>query len=202
MTATATPSAGLPVFPTSFLWEPSTIRHSGHFSRASPKVLARPNIRRISVKHVIRLQIQRQQILFVPSFSNVSAFLDLLAPSDRVYASDISGVNGYAHGDYCGAFGGTSASCPYAAGGAACLQNAAQSVRGSHLTPSEVRSHLASTGDLIIDQKVSMSKPRINLGSAIEAINAVSLCQCGDLHWVHLGPFSGLAKWSSDKIRS
>jgi hypothetical protein len=104
--------------------------------------------------------------------------MDLLAPSDRVYTTDIAGFDGYTHGDYYSAFGGTSASCPYAAGAVACLQTAAQFIRGSYLTPAEVRSKLASTGDLITDQKVSITKPRINLGSATEALSLVPLCQC------------------------
>jgi hypothetical protein len=114
----------------------------------------------------------------VPSYSNVATFMDLLAPSDSVYTTDIAGFGGYTHGDYYSAFGGTSASCPYAAGAAACLQSAAQSVRGYYLTPAEVRSNLTSTGDLITDQKVSITKPRINLGSASDGLSLVPVCQC------------------------
>jgi subtilisin family serine protease len=114
----------------------------------------------------------------VPSYSNVAMFMDLLAPSDSVYTTDIVGFGGYADGDYYSGFGGTSASCPYAAGAAACLQSAAQSVRGSYLTPAALRSNLTGTGDLITDQKVSITKPRINLGSASEALSLVPLCEC------------------------
>ncbi len=104
----------------------------------------------------------------VPSYSNTAPFLDLFAPSNRAYTTDIAG--------YHASFGGTSAACPYAAGAAACLQSAAKFVTGSYLTPAEVRSSLASTGDLITDGKVDITKPRINLGSAVDAVGY--LCEC------------------------
>ena len=68
-------------------------------------------------------------------------------------------------------FGGTSAACPYAAGAVAALQAAAQATQGRFLTPAEVRTILAATGDLVRDQKnTSITKPRINLGRAIESL--------------------------------
>ena len=114
----------------------------------------------------------------VPSYSNAASLLDLLAPSDRTYTTDISGPGGYAHGDYYSAFGGTSASAPYAAGAAACLQGAAKAATGSYLTPSEVRSYLADTGSLTTDEKASVVKPRINLNGAINSALTTPLCKC------------------------
>lgn len=114
----------------------------------------------------------------VPSYSNSSSLLDLLAPSDSTYTTDISGPGGYAHGDYYRYFGGTSASAPYAAGAAACLQGAAKAATGSYLTPAEVRSYLADTGSLVTDEKASVVKPRINLDGAINSALTTPLCEC------------------------
>ena len=107
----------------------------------------------------------------VTSYSNTASFLGLFAPSNQAYTTDISGSGGYSTGDYDSSFGGTSAACPYAAGAAACLQDAAMWTQGSFLTPVEVRSKLASTGDLITDGKISITKPRVNLGAAVDTLN-------------------------------
>ena len=109
----------------------------------------------------------------VTCYSNSANFLDLLAPSNNCYTTDISGSGGYSSGDYVSTFGGTSAACPYAAGAAACLQSAAKAINGSFLSPTEVRSILTSTGDPITDPKNSITKPRINLE---EAVNSLTGC--------------------------
>jgi hypothetical protein len=106
----------------------------------------------------------------VTVYSNTASFLDVLAPANQAYTTDIYGTCGYSSGDYYYYFGGTSAACPYAAGTVACLQSAAKSCTGSYLTPSEVRSILTSTGDDITDSKVAITKPRINLGQAIDSV--------------------------------
>ncbi len=103
----------------------------------------------------------------VTSYSNTASFLTVLAPSNQCYTTDIIGSGGYSSGDYYSAFGGTSAACPYAAGTVACLQSAAKTIRGSYLSPSEVRTILTSTGDNVTDGKVAITKPRINLQRAI-----------------------------------
>ena len=108
----------------------------------------------------------------VTSYSNTASFLTVLAPSNQCYTTDIIGSGGYSSGDYYSAFGGTSAACPYAAGTVACLQSAAKTIRGSYLSPSEVRTILTSTGDNITDGKVAIIKPRINLQRAIDSIDA------------------------------
>jgi subtilisin family serine protease len=99
----------------------------------------------------------------VTSYSNTASFLTLLASSNRAYTLGLSGT-------YNSTFGGTSAACPYAAGAAASLQSAAMSLNGAHLTPAQVRSILASTGNLITDGKVAITKPRINLGNAVASL--------------------------------
>ena len=106
----------------------------------------------------------------VTSYSNSAEILDILAPADRTYTTDIAGPAGYAGGDYYDDFSGTSAACPYAAGMVACLQSAALDLRGSFLAPPEVKSLLIGTGDNIFDAKSNLSKPRLNLDQAIDSL--------------------------------
>jgi subtilisin family serine protease len=101
----------------------------------------------------------------VTSYSNAASFLTLLASSNRAYT-----LYPIALGSYDTEFGGTSAACPYAAGAAAALQSAAKAKTGAYLTPAQVRSYLTSTGNLITDGKVAITKPRINLGNAVAAL--------------------------------
>ncbi len=107
----------------------------------------------------------------VTAYSNSASFLDIFAPSNAAYTADIVGAGGYnAAGDYTPSFGGTSAACPYAAGAVACLQEAAKTLTGSYLTPAQVRSKLAATGDNKTDSKVAITKPRVNLGNAVASL--------------------------------
>ncbi len=112
----------------------------------------------------------------VTTYSNSATFMDLFAPSNKAYTTDIVGSGGYASGDYTSSFGGTSAACPYAAGAAASLQSAANAVAGSFLSPNLVRFILASTGDMITDPKASptVTKPRVNLQAAADSISGLS----------------------------
>ncbi len=111
----------------------------------------------------------------VTSYSNTATFLSILAPSNQAYTTDIRGTGGYSSGDYNSSFGGTSAACPYAAGVTACLQSAALNLTGSFLTPDEVKSTLINSGDQITDGKVNITKPRVNLGAALEKLD---YCAC------------------------
>jgi subtilisin family serine protease len=104
----------------------------------------------------------------VTSYSNAASFLGVLAPANNAYTTTIVG-EGSPPG-YNQTFGGTSAACPYAAGAAACLQSAAKYLTGSFLTPSQVKSTLINTGNLITDGKVAITKPRVNLGNAIATL--------------------------------
>ena len=99
----------------------------------------------------------------VAVYSNTASFLDILAPANQAYTTTIGG--------YVSNFGGTSAACPYAAGAVACLQSASKNILGLYLTPDEVRQILSGTGDPITDTKVALTKPRINLAHAVEAIS-------------------------------
>jgi subtilisin family serine protease len=111
----------------------------------------------------------------VTSYSNSASFVTLLAPSNQAYTADIVGIGGYDSGDYDQTFGGTSAACPYAAGAAAVLQNAAKQLYGHYLTPSAVKSSLVNNGDLVTDGKNSIIKPRVNLGKAYAALQGVEV---------------------------
>ncbi|MEN6386952.1 MAG: S8 family serine peptidase [Phycisphaerales bacterium] len=104
----------------------------------------------------------------VTSFSNIANFLDILAPANNNYTTDMVGTPGYSTTDYANDFGGTSAACPYSAGAAACIQSAAKEITGHYLTPSRIKQILITTGDPITDTKVAITKPRVNLGRAIE----------------------------------
>lgn len=115
----------------------------------------------------------------VTSYSNTYSLLNLLAPSNQAYTTDISGSGGYSSGDYYSGFGGTSAACPYAAGAAACLQSANKTLSGSFLTPAQVKSKLVDTGDSITDGKVSITKPRVNLGAAVATLSSCPSCSGG-----------------------
>ena len=99
----------------------------------------------------------------VTSYSNSASFLTLLAPSHNATTTDLAG-------GYDLTFGGTSAASPYAAGAAAVLQQAAKAKTGSFLTPAQVRSYLVNYGDNVTDSKVAITKPRINLGRAVDAL--------------------------------
>ena len=107
----------------------------------------------------------------VTAYSNSASFLDIFASSNNAYTCDIVGVGGYDTGDYDLTFGGTSAACPYAAGAGAALQSAAKAITGNYLTPAQVRSLLATTGNLVTDTKVAITKPRVNLQAAIASLS-------------------------------
>jgi hypothetical protein len=106
----------------------------------------------------------------VTAYSNTASFLDILAPSSDAYTTDIVGSGGYSSGDYEPQFGGTSAACPYAAGAAASIQSAAMEKKGRYLLPAEVKDLLVDNGDPITDTKVAITKPRVNLGNAIDSM--------------------------------
>lgn len=100
------------------------------------------------------------------TYSNSSKFASLLAPANWATTTKLGG--GY--WDTANGFGGTSAACPYAAGAAAGLQSAAKAITGSYLTHHQVKATLVDTGDLITDEKVNITKPRLNLGAAVATL--------------------------------
>ena len=102
----------------------------------------------------------------VTVYSNTASILSVLAPSNWATTTALGG--GYYTSAY--GFGGTSAASPYAAGAAACLQNAAKAITGTFLTPDQVQSTLIDTGDEITDTKVAITKPRVNLDNAVATL--------------------------------
>jgi hypothetical protein len=121
-------------------------------------------------------------------YSNSASFLGLFAPANFATTTKMGG--GYWTTG--AGFGGTSAACPYAAGAAVCLQSAAKAITGTYLTPAQVRSALVSTGDLITDGKVSITKPRVNLGRAVD-----SLVGSSTVYVDHAGYCNGYSPCSS-----
>jgi subtilisin family serine protease len=96
----------------------------------------------------------------VTCYSNSATFLDILGPSNDCYTTGL-------YGGYTSSFGGTSAACPYSAGGAAMLQHYAKATTGSFYTPAQIKAALIDNGDPITDAKSGITKPRVNVGDAI-----------------------------------
>lgn len=110
----------------------------------------------------------------VTAYSNSASFLTLFAPSNNAYTTDIVGAGGYSGTDYATSFGGTSAATPYAAGAAAVLQSAAKALNGSFLSPAQVKQYLADSGNPVTDGKVAVTKPRVNLDNAVNALSSAA----------------------------
>jgi subtilisin family serine protease len=104
----------------------------------------------------------------VTGYSNSASFLTLFAPSTQCYTLQCSAKGSTFNTD----FGGTSAASPYAAGGAAALQSAAKAITGNFLTPAQVKTYLATTGKSITDPKATVTKPRVNLQSAMALLKS------------------------------
>ena len=102
----------------------------------------------------------------VATYSNSASFLNVLAPSNWATTTRLGG--GY--WDTPNGFGGTSAASPYGAGATAALQSAAMAISGAFLTPNQVKTTLSDTGDPLTDQKVDITKPRVNLGQAVASL--------------------------------
>lgn len=89
--------------------------------------------------------------------SNSDELLDMLAPDYRTTTSALGGGTT--------AFGGTSASSPYAAGQAALLLGV-----DSTLAPEEIRTLLTSHGPRVTNPDSGLSFPRADVGAAVAAI--------------------------------
>ena len=109
--------------------------------------------------------------LQVAPYSNSFEIVDLLAPSHNAYTTDIKGIYGSSVGDYYGAMGGTSAACPYAAGAAAAIQQAAMDILNRPLTPAELKDTLTQSGSPIVDFKNNITTPLVNIADAIDSLD-------------------------------
>lgn len=107
----------------------------------------------------------------VTSYSNSASFLDLFAPSNKAYTTDIVGADGYGLGNYYSSFGGTSAASPYAAGAAALVQSAAMDVTGGFLDPDDLQELLEGAGESITDDKVAVTALRVDVGEAVDSLD-------------------------------
>ncbi|MEM1324054.1 MAG: S8 family serine peptidase [Bacteroidota bacterium] len=76
--------------------------------------------------------------------SNFGTNADIAAPGVKIYATDISGSNGYSSGDYVSNFNGTSSACPNAAGVMALILSA-----NSGLTEAQARAAIEGTCDKV-----------------------------------------------------
>ncbi|MCR4347292.1 MAG: S8 family serine peptidase [Sulfuricaulis sp.] len=97
----------------------------------------------------------------VTCYSNSANFLDILAPSNSAYTT-------YLYQAYLPSFGGTSAASPYAAGAGAVLQSYAKATTGLFFSKTELTRRLVNDGDPITDPKSGITKPRVNIGAAME----------------------------------
>lgn len=98
----------------------------------------------------------------ITCYSNSSARLDALAPSDCSETTKLGG--GF---ETC--FNGTSAACPYAAGVAAQLL----SLRGQ-TTPAQIRSAFTSTGQAITDTRNGVTRRRVDAVAAYQYLQGGS----------------------------
>ena len=94
----------------------------------------------------------------ISSFSNSASFLDLLAPGSSINSSIPGG--GYAY------FDGTSMAAPQVAGAVAVLKS-----RLPTASVDQVESALKSTGVGLLDSRNGITKPRIQIDSALTAIS-------------------------------
>jgi len=128
----------------------------------------------------------------VPSYSNSSSLIGLLAPADMAFGLGI-GSNTWNPN-----FGGTSAACPYAAGAGAVLQAAAKARTGNWLTPDQVFSKLSTTGTAVLDPKSNLSTPRIDLQAAVDAITPAPSTGFLQVGLTTPAPAGGVAAWRVD----
>lgn len=94
----------------------------------------------------------------VADYSNSSPLIDLLAPGTSIYSS--IPTDSYAY------LSGTSMATPHVVGAFAVLKSAKPSA-----TPNEIQQLLESSGISIIDGRNGITKPRIDLNRALQAIN-------------------------------
>lgn len=97
----------------------------------------------------------------VACFSNSVSFLSLLAPGVWINAA----VPGNSYGNY----SGTSMATPHVAGAWAVLKS-----KSTSATVDQVLSALTSTGTSVTDTRNSVTKPRINIGAAVNGIGGGS----------------------------
>lgn len=135
----------------------------------------------------------------VTNYSNTANNLNILAPADPVYTTDIIGAPGRSSGDYYPYFNGTSSATPFAAGCVAALQSAAVKNLGYTLAPDQVKDILIRTGKSVTDKKVAITKPMVDLGAAIALISENTPVYVDDPRCSLVGVVQDAAgKWTVD----
>ena len=117
----------------------------------------------------------------VSSFSNSSALVDLLAPGQYIYSSVPGG--GYAN------WQGTSMAAPHVAGAFAAIKSLYNIA-----TVTEIETALINSGKPVTDSKNNITKPRIDLGAALNELGTGTVT-------VTIAPAAALsdgAKWQVD----
>lgn len=93
----------------------------------------------------------------ITCFSNTNSTLDLLAPGAPIIASGLGGG--------LSTYFGTLQATPHAAGAAAVLLG-----KNPTLQPHDIEMILKNTGKLILDPRIGLSTPRIDLAAAVQAV--------------------------------
>jgi subtilisin family serine protease len=93
----------------------------------------------------------------VSDFSNSAPMVDLLAPGSRINSSVL--------GDLFGTMSGTSMATPHVAGAFAALSS-----KAADKSVAEILDALESTGQPITDSRNSLTKPRIDVKAALDAL--------------------------------
>ncbi len=102
----------------------------------------------------------------VTGYSNSSKILDILAPSEFTTTPSSPGKI------YTDRFNGTSAAAPYAAGAAALIQSQHKKTQGRFLSVSELKKIMTENGDVVLDDKSGIKKPRVNVAKSIATFNS------------------------------
>ncbi len=113
----------------------------------------------------------------VASFSNSGSMLDLVAPGSSITSTDDAG--GYVTAT------GTSMAAPHVAGAVAVLRSAAPCI-----TPDQVREALG-TGPAIVDSRNGLSRPELDLGTAVTFATTATGCAAVNVGTALAGDFDG-----------
>lgn len=123
--------------------------------------------------------------------ANYGQGLDCVAPGVKIATTDMIGSNGYTMNDYYMVFGGTSASCPYAAGVVALMLSA-----NPDLTLDQVKKFLFTSSEKVGNYNYKYSKKygdwsmemgygRLNAANAVEkSINSI-ITYSDDLYFIY-----------------
>ena len=114
----------------------------------------------------------------VSVFSNSNQYLSLLAPGETITSSVPGG--GFA------GFNGTSMAAPHVAGGWAVLKS-----RRPTATTTEILNAFASTGTGVFDPGNGLTKPRINVNAALQALAPPACAYSVSATRVEVGPAAG-----------